>query len=544
MPSATIDNPALNVYEGLEDFLDHAAIGIHLVDREGIILYANAAELKMLGYSAEEYIGHNIREFHAEREVIDEMLARLGSKEQLYNYPSKLCCRNGSLREVIISSNVYWKDGEFIHTRCFTRDVTPLRKVEKLLRFLNTASEELTATHYTNEALDKIINLIVPGYTDWFTIDFVNPDGTIELLKMAHADPEKMEWAKKYREDNPITLHDDRPGTIGRVLDTGQPLLISRITEEMLKAVAKNEEHLRIIRDADLRSAMIVPMFNKGKIVGVVSFISCTASNIYDENDLSFAKDFANRIALTVENIRLLEEVQLEVMRKTEEARKKDEFMSIASHELKTPVTSLKAYAQILQMMFEKKHDIEAADMLGKMNKQIDRLTNLIMDLLDITRIDKGEMRFEENEFEFNSLVEETVEEMQRTSSTHKIRISRSAPVTVKGDRTRLGQVITNLISNAIKYSPDATEIMVSTEVEPDKVRFTVRDTGIGIPEKEQSRIFERFFRVLSNEKHYTFPGLGLGLFVSREIIKRHGGVMKFRSKEGEGSEFWFELPL
>src|SRR3978361_295422 len=127
--------------ERLEDFLDNATVGIHLVDSHGIILYANKSEMELLGYSADEYIGHNIKEFHAEQPVIESMLTKLLRNQQLINYEAKLKCKDGSIKEVLISSNGHFNDGEFVHTRCFTRDITKLKKVQKLLNFLNTAGE-------------------------------------------------------------------------------------------------------------------------------------------------------------------------------------------------------------------------------------------------------------------------------------------------------------------------------------------------------------------------------------------------------------------
>lgn len=536
-------DPGTNSHENLEAFLDNATVGIHLVDADGIILYANKAELELLGYTKEEYIGRNISEFHADKETIENIFSRLTNKEQLNNHEARLRRKDGSIRHVLVSSNVYWIDDKFIHTRCFTRDISGHKKTEKLLRFLNEASEELTTALDTQEALDKIVKFIVPDYADWFTIDLLKDDNTVEQLKMAHADPTKIEWAKKYREQNPVDISDKTYGSIGYVIDTGEPILFSKITDEIIETAAKSKEELEILKNLSLKSAMTVPMRYKGKIMGIVSFISSNPNNSYDEHDLNFAKDFANRIALTLENSRLYEEVKKDVERRIELDKIKDEFLSMASHELKTPVTSLKAFTQVLQMNFQKEQNHKAVDLLSKMNRQIDKLNRLIVDLLDITKVDKGELKFDEIDFDFNELAEEIVEEMQRTTQTHTIKLQLDKTAIVKGDRNRIGQVITNFLSNAIKYSPNAEEIIVRSAVDEKSVHFCVKDLGIGIAKEDQANIFTRFYRVSGKNHQNTFPGLGLGLYISSEIIKKHSGSLNFRSDEENGSEFCFTIP-
>jgi len=527
--------------ENLESFLENSPVAIHIVNKRGIIVFANKAELDLSGYTQQEYIGQDVRQFYFDPEHIDKLSAKLRREGTLTNEQIKIICKDGSLKDVLISCNIYSVEGKFEHTRCFTRDITEIKKSENLLRLLNQAGEELSATYNTNDALDKVMKFLIPGFADWIVINEVHDDGFAYLLKMAHSDPEKVKWAEAYREKHPIDVNDPRKGSVGHAITTGEAYLIPEITEEIIERGAADEEQREILKNLNIRSVMVIPMQIKGRVTGVVSFMSCRDQNLYDETDFNFAKDFCNRIALTLENTRLYEEVKKDIEERIEADKKKDEFISIASHELKTPVTSLKAYTQILQATFDEEHNAQAAQMLSKMDKQIDKLTTLIVDLLDVTKIDKGELVFEMEDFDFNKLVEEIAEEMQRTTKSHKIVVELNPCDPVKADRNRIGQVIVNFISNAIKYSPDGHEIIIKTFCENNKVSLSVQDDGIGIPKEEHSNIFKRFFRV-SGKSNYTFPGMGLGLYISSEIIKRHSGRIFFDSEEGKGSNFSFEI--
>ncbi len=235
--------------------------------------------------------------------------------------------------------------------------------------------------------------------------------------------------------------------------------------------------------------------------------------------------------------------LQKETQQHKKAMKKKDEFISIASHELKTPVTSIKGYVQLLRFNFQKEGNSIAAELLTKVDTQINKLTNLIGDLLDVKKIENGKLQYHEDVFDFNVLVNEIVEETGRVLSKHTIITSLAETRIIHGDRNKIGQVITNLLENAGKYSPAGSIISVHTSVGPNRVKLCIRDRGIGIPKDQLNKIFERFFRV-SSEKENTYAGLGLGLYISSEIIKRHKGTIGVDSKEGNGSEFYFELPF
>lgn len=233
----------------------------------------------------------------------------------------------------------------------------------------------------------------------------------------------------------------------------------------------------------------------------------------------------------------------IDVTRQVQLQRQKDEFLGIASHELKTPVTSIKAYAQVLEKMIRAEGDEKKAGMVRKMDLQLNRLTGLIGDLLDVTKIQAGKITFNAVEFDFDQLIYDMVEEMQHTTSQHHLNATLNSKTTVIADRERIGQVVTNFLSNAIKYSVDADSIIVKSYRIGDEVILSVQDYGIGISENLQKFVFDQFYRVSGNQQH-TYPGLGLGLYISAEIIKNEGGRIWVESTEGSGSTFYFALKI
>jgi two-component system CheB/CheR fusion protein len=220
----------------------------------------------------------------------------------------------------------------------------------------------------------------------------------------------------------------------------------------------------------------------------------------------------------------------------------REEFMAIASHELKTPVTSLKGFTQVLHSRFTKAGDERSAALLAKMNGQLDKLIHLIRELLDVTSIEAGKLSWHTEQFDLDALVRDIVEEVDHTTDQHQIRIEGAAPTRVSGDRERIGQVLTNLLTNAIKYSPQAHTILVKCAADTESATVSVQDFGIGIAPDKHEHVFERFFRV-SDQEHETFPGLGLGLFISAQIVQRQGGRMWVESRVGAGSTFFFTVP-
>jgi signal transduction histidine kinase len=221
----------------------------------------------------------------------------------------------------------------------------------------------------------------------------------------------------------------------------------------------------------------------------------------------------------------------------------KDSFLGIASHELKTPVTSIKSYVQLMETMLKKEGLQKYAEMMGRIDKQVNRLNFLISDLLDVTKINSGKLQLNISSFDFDQLVKEVTEDIQRVSAKHEIKTELKCDAAIMADRERVIQVVTNLINNAVKYSPDAESINIYTSCDKGEVMLCVQDYGIGIAEEKQEKVFEQFYRV-SGTKEHTFPGLGLGLYISAEIIKRMGGRIWVSSVKDQGSTFCFAFPI
>jgi signal transduction histidine kinase len=223
--------------------------------------------------------------------------------------------------------------------------------------------------------------------------------------------------------------------------------------------------------------------------------------------------------------------------------QQKEDFLSIASHELKTPVTSIKAYGQLLERSLKETDDNDNSSLAQMLNAQVSRLNSLISDLLDTTKITEGQLVLELESIDVTELIRFIVAEFRQIARDHELVMACESPVQIHADRKRIEQVITNLLSNAVKYSPEGGLVSVGCQVGKTDVKISIADNGIGIPAEAQDKIFNRFFRV-KHDRTNMLPGMGLGLYICAGIIHRHGGTIEVKSKPGGGSIFYFTLPL
>lgn len=220
----------------------------------------------------------------------------------------------------------------------------------------------------------------------------------------------------------------------------------------------------------------------------------------------------------------------------------KDDFISIASHELKTPVTALKASLQLLQRSHDKLSEESRGKLLDQSIKSLDKLSHLISELLDTTRIEQGHLKIEKRPFTFSELFEDSCSELIKNASQEIILLGDTSQV-VYADNQQIGQVLVNFITNAVKYAPESETIMINVSRLNDKeIKISVIDQGPGIEQDKLVHLFKRYYR--TDYQGQKFTGLGLGLYISAEIIKNHGGNVGVESSPGKGSEFWFTLPL
>lgn len=222
--------------------------------------------------------------------------------------------------------------------------------------------------------------------------------------------------------------------------------------------------------------------------------------------------------------------------------KRKDDFLSIASHEFKTPVTSIKAYSQILKQQFSKTGDIKKTDFADQISRQADKIADFIDNFMDINKIESGKLIINLSEFDYDDLVLQTISDCQHTSAKHKVLLRGKTGVILKGDRNRIGQVLTNLIVNGIKYCPNGGKIIVNLRKDKHLIITSVRDFGIGIEKNKKSQIFTKYYRTKEGEKNAQ--GLGLGLYIAREIIKLHSGKIWVESEKNKGTIFYFSLPI
>ena len=407
------------------------------------------------------------------------------------------------------------------------------------LRLLAAASDVLAASLDLDATLQSVAHLSVPGFADWCTVRLLEPDGRIRHAAAAHRDPAMERRAWELAELYPV----DPAGPVGvaRAIRTGEPQLDATLTLETIEALARDKEHRRRVRELAPRSRIVVPLKARGRVLGALSFMLVEGRG-YTPEDLLLAEELGRRCALAIDNARLYHEAQSAVALR-------DQFISIAAHELRTPLTTIRGYAQLLHVQHERdgrpERELRA---LAAMVRAVDRLSALSRDLLDVSRIRTGQFALELRPLDLAALAREVVERHADTldgQAPSRLRIEVvAAPLPVLCDAERLEQVLSNLIENALKYSPDGGEVVVELRREDGRAELSVRDHGIGVPADALERIFELFGRA-PNAAENAVTGLGLGLYICRSIVEGHGGRVWVESAGvGRGATFRVELPL
>jgi PAS domain S-box-containing protein len=417
-------------------------------------------------------------------------------------------------------------------------DVEDQRRAQRKSQFLSEASTILASSLEYEETLARATWLAVPTLADWCMVDLDQADGTFKRVAVAYAQSSLAPLAERARQFPP-----SRAATRGhpptKVVLQGMPILVEEVDDAWMRKAALNEEHLAQMRAIGFKSIISIPLVARGKAFGVLTLLAIASGRRFTRADLATAEELARRAALAVDNARLYQEAQ-------EAVRLRDEFLSVASHELKTPLTPLslklqkftRAIAAAPDSPFAERHDKD----LEVMRRQVKRLSDLVNDLLDVSRISTGRMKLQLEEVDLLEVVREVTARFEPEAERAGVRLelrTQGAPMG-QWDRLRLEQVVTNLLSNAVKYGA-GKPVRVTVEADAGCARLVVQDEGIGIEPDAVSRIFGKFERAVS-ERNYG--GLGLGLFITRQMVEAMGGTVRAESVLGRGATFTVELPL
>ncbi|MBX9787450.1 MAG: PAS domain S-box protein [Pirellulales bacterium] len=292
----------------LADFFENAAVGLHWVDPEGTIVRANRADYELLGHTEETYVGRKIWEFHADRSDINEMLKRLKSGETLTNYEAALRHRDGSLRHVLITSNVLWDNGRFVHSRCFTRDNTARKRAEEGLSFLVEATTTLAAIVDRDSALRRAARITVPYLADYSVLTMIGRERQIEFEAYAHRDPAREERLTSLLSRFPLNWNS--PSLVVAALDTGQSQFVPELGPAQLSSLVWSDEQMVVVAALQPRSAIVVPLVIRERVIGALSLVMAESLRTYTTQDLKLAEEFARRVATALDNAQLVASLQ------------------------------------------------------------------------------------------------------------------------------------------------------------------------------------------------------------------------------------------
>ena len=407
-------------------------------------------------------------------------------------------------------------------------------RAEERARFLDRSGRVLSGSLSYRDTLQQMADLAVPSVADFCAVEIVEADGGLTQVALVHRNEAMLALARQLRRRFPPDPALNQG--LSRVLETGRAELLSPVSDTDLTELAQNQEHRALLEVLGLKSIIVVPLLARERSLGMIVWATADSDRYYGQADLALAIELSRRAAVAIDNARLFEQAQHAV-------RAREQFLSIASHELRTPLAALTLQVQSLLRAAQSGLALgdKPAQKLGIIERQVTRLTTLVDNLLDVSRVMGGRMTLELEELDLRPIIEEVLEHFAEQLAKSGCALTLELDPSCVGiwDRFRLEQIMTNLLANAIKYGRGAP-IVVGLRSEPERAALMVKDNGIGIAEEDQARIFERFERAVS---HRNFGGLGLGLWITKELVVALGGSISLKSMPGQGAEFTVLLP-
>lgn len=514
-----------------------APVGIAHTSFEGRFIRVNPRFCQIIGYSREECLERGLQDVTHPDDLADELAGleqlasgKIGTYHREKRYLHKL---GHTIWLDVTGSLVYDHAGRAKHFIAVVEDVTDRRRTEERQRLLAGTSQFLLRSLDHRVTIDDVARLVTTSFCDWCVIATV--DRTAENgyhLAAAHVD---------HRIGNEVTELGRRLLENPRFCRSLRGSDCSEMLTDLCTRAADlwdlDDGTAGLLRKLGCGSTLIVPLVIRDQVLGQILFVSAHPGRRFGALDLGTAQELAQRIAMGVEHARLYREAQ-------EAIRVRDEFLSIASHELRTPLTPLQIHFQRLLGPRRTPGGVAPEQLqriLERCERQVHRLQALIDNLLDVSRISSGRLRLQTETVDLADVVREVsgrfAEELA-AADCHLV-LESFTPVVGQWDRLRLEQVVTNVLGNAIKYG-GGKPIEITVEVTPEGGRLRIADHGIGIDGADLNRIFQRFQRAVSSR---SYGGMGLGLYITRQIIDAHCGSIKVESRPGAGSVFVVELP-
>ncbi|AKJ04454.1 PAS domain S-box-containing protein [Archangium gephyra] len=414
------------------------------------------------------------------------------------------------------------------------RDVTERHRIEREQRFLAAAGALLAESIDYEATLRQVARLAVPDLADSCVVYLRTPEGRVEIAAVEHVEPHQAGFLQEVRRRYPVRL--DAPSGAGYVIRTGQSELVREVSVEHLRALATDEEHHRLVLRLGLRSYICVPLCARGEVLGAILLLMVEQSQRRQgPEDLALAQELARRAALAIDNARLYRTAQ-------EATRARDEMLGVVAHDLRNPLHAILLQAHRLGRKLKAAMLPEPVQgVVSNIEVSVRRMDRLVEDLLTVTRMDSGRLLVRPTRESPETLVNEALGGARPLAERHELRVVVGSELPqVLADKDRVLQVFSNLLGNALKFTPLEGSVEVGAALEGTHVCFWVRDSGPGIPPEHQPRVFDRFWQADARDKR----GAGLGLAICKGLVEAHGGRIWVESTPGEGSSFRFTLPV